>query len=200
VILRPAMVYGLSATMGLVPRLVCGRIYQYIKEEMKFLWSKSLKVNTIHVNDVSRAMWHVAEWYQLNDKAGKGPFVYNLADSGDTDQEKINKLISTIFGIKTGFYEKSTSVIAQIDLDVAADVSNDKHMKPWTELIKESGIRNTPLTPYLDKEILYNHHLSVDGNKICAETGFNYEYPKVTQVELQKIIDDFIGLGLWPNY
>ncbi|CAJ0633906.1 14093_t:CDS:2 [Entrophospora sp. SA101] len=195
----PAMVYGLSATMGLVPRLVCGRIYQYINEEMKFLWNERLKVNTVHVHDVSRAMWYIAEWYQVNHKADKGPLIYNLADPGDTDQEKINNMISTLFNITTGFHKQLTSYAAEKALDEAVDVSNEKHMKPWTDLTRENKINNTPLTPYLDKEILYNNDLSVDGRKICDETQFNYEFPEVTQASLKEIIDDYVGLGLWPG-
>ncbi|CAH1761962.1 7845_t:CDS:2 [Entrophospora sp. SA101] len=146
VILRPAIVYGPGATIGI---------------KMKFLWSKDLKINTVHVLDVSRAMWHIAEWYQANEKAGKGTLIYNLADMGNTE-------------------------------------SNEKHMRPWSELLKKNKIRNTPLSPYLDKELLYNNSLSVDGKKIVNETGFNYEIPEVTDVKLQEIVDDFINLNLWP--
>ena len=84
VILRPAVVYGIGATMGLVPRIVCGRIYQHINEEMKFLWAKDLKINTVHVTDVVRAMWYIATWYEENEKSGKGVLIYNLADHGNT--------------------------------------------------------------------------------------------------------------------
>lgn len=198
VILRPALVYGPGATMGLAPRLVCGRIYQFIKEEMKFLWSKDLKINTVHVNDVCRALWFIATWYQENDKAGKGPVVYNLADSGDTDQDKVRKHIGTIFGIQTGFHNAATCTLAQLNFDSAVEDINDKHMGPWFTLLKNNRIRNTPLSPYLDKEVLFNNPLSVDGRKITTETGFQYEVPQITDEKLQEMIDYYISLGLWP--
>ncbi|CAG8453910.1 1646_t:CDS:10 [Scutellospora calospora] len=106
------MFYGSGATMGLTPRIVCGRIYKLLDEEMKVLWSKDLKINTVHALEVVRALWHVATWYQNNDKAGKGTSIYNLADLGNTDQERINKYLSNIFGIKTGFYGTITSNLA----------------------------------------------------------------------------------------
>ena len=84
VILRPAIIYGKGATVGLVPRIVCGRIYQFTGEEMKFLWSKDLRINTVHVTDVVRAIWYIANWYEDNEKAGKGVLIYNLADRGNT--------------------------------------------------------------------------------------------------------------------
>ena len=45
---------------------------------MEFLWDKDLKVNTVHVSDVVRAIWHVA-----NNSDCKGK-VYNLADKNNT--------------------------------------------------------------------------------------------------------------------
>lgn len=43
---------------------------------------------------------------------------------------------------------------------------------------QEEGILNTPLTPFIDKELLYNNHVAVDGTAIQA-TGFTYNHPKV---------------------
>ncbi|RHZ50555.1 hypothetical protein Glove_495g26 [Diversispora epigaea] len=197
VILRPAIVYGLGATSGLTPRLVCGRIYKFIKAEMKFLWTKDLKINTVHVTDVCRALWHIAKWYESNDKAGKGPVIYNLADKGNTDQERINKRIGSVFDIPTGFFGTITSNFAQLNLDNAVEDINEKHMRPWTVLLRKNRIKNTPLSPYLDKELLYNNALCVDGSKI-EETGFEYEVPQVTDEKLKEMVDDFIALGLWP--
>ncbi|CAG8496187.1 5448_t:CDS:2 [Ambispora gerdemannii] len=170
VIMRPSMVYGEGATGGLASRLVCGRIYKHLDEEMKCLWSKDLKINTVHVLDVARAIWHVAVWYRDNDKTGKGPFVYNLSDSGST-----------------------------VNPDGATDEVNDKHVGPWAELINKSGIKVTPLTPYVDQELLSNNALSIDGTKIVAETGFTYQVPEVTVEKLQEIIDDFKLNNLWPK-
>ncbi|CAG8547860.1 6186_t:CDS:2 [Ambispora leptoticha] len=199
VILRPSIVYGMGATAGLTPRLVCGRVYQHLNEEMRCLWSKDLKINTVHVLDVARAIWHVAVWYRDNEKAGKGPFVYNLSDPGNTDQAKINGLITQIFGVKTGYHGSSIDKLAQHNLDGATDEVNDKHATPWADLTRESGIKATPLSTYVDKELLYNNALSVDGTKIVEETGFTYEVPEVTVEKLQEIIDDFKLNGLWPK-
>ena len=65
------------------------RVYQHLDREMKWLWTKELKTNTVHVTDVSRALWHAADWY-INGKAnwdestmGKVP-LFNIVDEGDT--------------------------------------------------------------------------------------------------------------------
>ncbi|RUS33798.1 hypothetical protein BC938DRAFT_483812 [Jimgerdemannia flammicorona] len=87
IVLRPALVYGPSAILGITPRLIMGRVYKQLNEEMKLLWNESLRINTVHVEDVCRATWHVANWFVENGKVGSGEsFVFNLADKGDTSE------------------------------------------------------------------------------------------------------------------
>lgn len=51
-ILRPAIVYGAGDWSGLTPRVVCAVAYSALKEKMSFLWTDSLQINTVHVDDV----------------------------------------------------------------------------------------------------------------------------------------------------
>ena len=76
---------------------------------------------------------------------------------------------------------------------------NEKHLAPWAELVHKSGISVTPLSPYLDEELLYNNALSVDGSKIENETGFSYEVPLLTKEKLIEIIDEYKALNVWPR-
>ena len=46
---------------------------------MKLLWNRDLKMNTVHVLDVARAIWHL--YYH-----GKTKEIYNLADKSDTSK------------------------------------------------------------------------------------------------------------------
>jgi nucleoside-diphosphate-sugar epimerase len=82
VIFRPATVYGPGDVSGITPRLIIGAVYQELKEEMKLLWSGDLRINTVHVGDVVRAIWTVVE------KNVKGE-IFNLADKGDTGIKSI---------------------------------------------------------------------------------------------------------------
>ena len=45
---------------------------------------------------------------------------------------------------------------------------NEKHMEGWATMCKAAGILNTPLTPYLDPELLAHNHLAVDGRWIAS--------------------------------
>ncbi|KAG8932170.1 hypothetical protein FRC03_005359 [Tulasnella sp. 419] len=78
VILRASCIYGPYNLAGLVtPRITIGRVYKHLNEEMKYLWSPDIHMNTVHVDDVSGAMWAAAEWMaplgreQANNVAGE---------------------------------------------------------------------------------------------------------------------------------
>jgi len=194
VILRPAVVYGPGDSTGIAPRVICGAVYKHLGEKMKFLWSDDLRINTVHVHDVCKAIWHCTS---ASVKPGS---ILNLADKNDTTQEKVNKHLEVIFGIKTGFHGSITSNILTKGFSIKnlTEEVNDKHLKPWSDLCKASGIANTPLTPYLDYELLLNNHLSIDGTAIEA-TGFKYDYPEMTEGLLREIIDYYVKQNLFPK-
>lgn len=82
------------------------------------------------------------------------------------DQGIINAFVGTIFGIETGFQGTVISSFAKMNLESVVEDVNEKHLQPWSELLKEQNINNSPLTPYLDKELLKDNALSVDGSKV----------------------------------
>ena len=53
------------------------------------------------------------------------------------------------------------------------DEVNDETLDPWAELQQAAGIsQSTPLTPYMEKELLKDADLSLDGSLFERETGF----------------------------
>ncbi|KAK5577897.1 hypothetical protein RB653_002845 [Dictyostelium firmibasis] len=192
IVVRPSVVYGAGDILGISPRIITGAVYKHLDEKMKFLWSEDLKYNTVHVNDVCKALWFLAQ-------NGKNGDVYNISDKGDTDAQKISKILEKIFGIKTGFVGNILSNVASLNLKGVCEEVNDKHLKPWSDLCKEKGITNTPLTPYIDQELLSNTHLSVDGSAIEA-AGFKYDYPELTEALIRDQIDYFISQNLFPQF
>jgi len=192
IIVRPAVVYGPGDVNGVTPRLITGAVYKQLGETMEFLWDKDLKINTVHVQDVCAALWFLGQ----NGKVGEA---YNLADTNDTDQGSVNKLLESIFKIKTDFmgFLKSKAATA-IAMKTVAETANEKHLKPWSELCKSKGIVNTPLTPYLDEELLYNNSYAVDGTKI-TKLGFTYKHPEMKEADLRETLDYFIALGFFPT-
>jgi len=192
IIVRPAIVYGPGDISGITPRLITGAVYKHLGETMEFLWDKDLKINTVHVQDVCAALWTLYN-------SGKVGEVYNICDSNDTDQGSVNKLLEVIFKIKTDFmgFLKSKAATS-VAMKTVAETANEKHLKPWSELCKAKGIVNTPLTPYLDEELLYNNSYSIDGSKI-GKLGFTYKHPSMTEADLRETLDYFIALGFFPK-
>jgi len=191
IILRPAIIYGVADIRGLMPRIIVGAVYTKLKETMKLLWSADLRLNTVHVDDVVRAIWHCAQ--NVN-----GPAVFNLADSADTSQGSLNKILGTVFGIETGFVGTAMSTLAKAAMKDTVETVNEKHMEPWSQMTKDQGIVNTPLTPYLDQELLYNNSLSVDGSAI-TKTGFEYQVKEPTVEEVKRVIEKYQELSLFPK-
>jgi len=194
VIVRPAIVYGPGDITGITPRIICAAVYKHLGETMEFLWDKDLKMNTIHVEDVCAALHFLTTH-------GKSGDVFNLVDNGNTDQGTINKLLETIFKIKTGFMGNIKSKVAtSVAMKTVAETANEKHLKPWSDLCKSKGIQNTPLTPYLDEELLYNDEVLLDGSKL-NKLGFSISRASVTEQALRDTIAGFVTLGYFPaNY
>jgi len=81
-IMRMPHVYGPYTSKFLATALCMARVYQSLGKEMKFLWKGDLRTNTVHVEDVVRALWTGAEWYA---RAPRKPApIFNIVDHGNT--------------------------------------------------------------------------------------------------------------------
>jgi len=191
IILRPAIVYGVADMRGLSPRVITAATYQYIDAKMQFLWTGDMKINCVHVTDVARAIVHVLTH-------GDRGQVFNLADKSNLTQKKFNGILSEIFKIKTGFAGTILSKLASTKLKDIVEQANDRHMEPWNEMKKKAKIRTSPLSPFIDLELLSNNWLSVDGSKI-ESIGFKYEKPQIKTEYIREMIDSFKELNLFPD-
>ncbi|KAJ8965988.1 hypothetical protein NQ317_015352 [Molorchus minor] len=189
-ILRLPIVYGLGDRSGLSPRIMIAAIYKHLGETMKLLWNAELKINTVHVLDVCKAIWFVSN---RDDTIGQ---VYNVVDDADSTQGSISNILVELFNIKLDYYGNLVSAVA--DLVGAADDANDKHLGPWAEACRNSEILNTPLSPHMDSELLLHKHLRLDGSKL-KELGFTPEIPQPTADNLKEIIDDFVKMKVFPS-
>ena len=142
------------------PRLIVGAVYKQTGETMKLLWTDKLCLNTVHVHDVARALWHLSQHGAVGQ-------TYNLADKGDssvlislcmmgayfvrTDQGSVTDLVSQLFAIKSDYAGTLLSNFAKLNMTSVTEDVNDGHMEPWSQMCGAAGIENTPLSPYLDK-------------------------------------------------
>ncbi|XP_020601655.1 sterol-4-alpha-carboxylate 3-dehydrogenase, decarboxylating-like [Orbicella faveolata] len=190
VIGRPAVIYGLADRQGLTPRLIIGAVYKQMEEKMKLLWTKDLKMSTVHVTDVCRALWHLTSH-------GKSGDVFNLADKGDSTQGSITNFVCEIFGIQHDYFGTVLSNMARLNMASTVEDSNEKHLAPWSAACERDGIHTTPLSPYLDQELLYDNHLCINGSKL-EQSGFSYNYPELTVEGLREVLDDYVQTGQFP--
>jgi len=191
VIVRPAIVYGTSDITGMTPRLIVGSIYKVTGEKMTSLYSSNLRFNTVHVKDVAKALWFLCD----NGPSGE---VYNLADSGDTDQGAVNKILEDIYGIRTNFLNTiKMSAASAMGTKFLVGLANDQHLKPFSDACKKYNIHETPLTPYLDEELIKETPTAVDGTKITT-LGFTYDHPRVTAALCREVLEDFVAKGYFP--
>jgi len=65
-------------------------------------------------------------------------------------------------------------------------------------LAKKYNIVDTPLTPYLDEELIKENSISVDGSAI-EKLGFTYDYPAPNAELLKEVMADYVAKGYFPK-
>lgn len=221
IILRTAHVYGLYESKFIAIALCLGRVYQEQQKELKWLWTEDLKINTVHVEDVARALWAAAEWRSTNStipassptttrrstlssKGEDGPAgnvpVFNIVDHGQTHQGTMSNILSEVFDIKTGFQGSLISQFARMNLEHVVDDLNEDSLQPWADLLEKQGITNAgPLSPFLEKELLKDADLSLDGSLFEKVVGFQYDHGDGLTVErVKEMVASYQKMGWWP--
>ncbi len=171
---------------------------------MKYLWTKDLRTNTVHIQDVTRALWAVASWYDSgkpnwDTKAMGSVPVFNVVDKGVTTQGTIATILGEVFGIKGEFQGSLLSNFARLNMDSVVDDINDDVLGPWADLLSEAGItRPGPLSPFMEKELLKDTDLSMDGTRLDTVVGFEYTKPAMTKELILEVIDSYKRMKWWP--
>jgi len=91
-----------------------------------------------------------------------------------------------------------SKVATGLAMKTVAETVNEKHLHPWAKMCREKGVVNSPLTPYLDEELLYNNALSVDGQKVKA-LSFAYKHPKINKDDVRQAIKYFEERNFFPK-
>ncbi|KAK0657426.1 hypothetical protein B0T16DRAFT_60091 [Cercophora newfieldiana] len=204
VIVRLAHVYGPYASQWVATALCLARVYKALESEMKWLWTKDLRTNTVHIHDVTRALWEIAGWYTAgkpnwDDSAMGNVPTFNVVDNGATTQGAMADIIGQVFGIETGFQGQLISTFAKLNLDSVVDDVNDEVLGPWAGLLEDAGItRPGPLTPFMEKELLKDTDLSMDGSRLEQVVGFTYEKPVISKELVEEVIESYKKLNWWP--
>lgn len=92
-------------------RIVIAALYKHLGETMKLLWNQSMKLNTVHVDDVAAAAVELA----FNAKANHHCF--NVVDDSDSTQGSIANVLADIFSIKVDYWGVVLSNITKVTSD-----------------------------------------------------------------------------------
>ncbi|KAH6961463.1 hypothetical protein HG530_012736 [Fusarium avenaceum] len=204
IIVRLPHVYGPYASQWVATALCMARTYQHLEDEMKWLWTKDLRTNTAHIDDVTRALWDIAVWFDAGkskwDEASMGKIpIFNIVDEGATSQGTIATIIGDIFKIETGFQGQLISTFARLNLDSVVDDVNDELLGPWADILSDAGItRPGPLTPFMEKELLKDTDLSMDGTRLKTLLGFEYKKPALNKELIEEVIESYKKMNWWP--
>ncbi|CAG9120794.1 unnamed protein product [Plutella xylostella] len=191
-VLRPAIVYGPGDRRSFTPRLLLGAIYKHLNETMKLLWTADLKLNTVHVTDLCRAIWHVGT---RSDTVGK---IYNVVDEANSSQGSLAEIVSEIFKINHDYYGTAISTLAKTDLASVAEEANDKHLTAWADICRRYSLSHCPLEPGAAAELLRRRQLCLSGAAL-AGTGFRVTVPRPTAENNAEVLEDFAAMNLFPK-
>lgn len=221
-VLRIADVYG-DYDSGIISKALClARVYKELGKEMSWLWTKELRINTVHVKDVARALFAAAEWRaghsnvprpssssapsspssrrgsNADSFAATSP-TFNIVDHGNTSQGTLADIIRDVFSIKTGFQGQLISQFARMNLDHVVDDLNEEILQPWADMLQRKGIsRPGPLSPFLERELLKDTDLSLDGGLFERVVGFRYQYGQFSEAGVRSMVESYERMNWWP--
>ena len=203
-VLRLAHVYG-EYDVGFLARGLClARVYQKKGEEMKWLYGKDLRINTVHVSDACTAAWAAASYIartpatsaELSSPTGR---VFNIVDRGDTTQAHLATIIHEIFNIPTGFQNSFISTFAKFNLESVVDDVNEDVLQPWADLLTAKGVvRQGPIGPFMEKELLKDCDLCLNAGKAARLLGWQAVVEKMDVQGVRKVVESYERSGWWP--
>lgn len=104
-----------------------------------------------------------------------------------------------MFGLKVSFIGSLASQLAKLNLDDVLDDMNEVGLQTWAELVERANItRPGPISPFLERDIVRDQDMSIDGSKFENETGWKPSYPNFGADSIREIVDSYKRMGWWP--
>ena len=126
-----------------------------------------------------------------------------------------------VFGIETGFQNTLVNTFARLNLEHVVDDVNDDSLDDWADLQEDAGIKENggPLSPFMEKELLRDADLCLDGSRFESVVGFKYDllataiskayifannfpprpkHERITKQEIEDVIESYRRMKWWP--
>ncbi|CAI7678238.1 unnamed protein product [Penicillium manginii] len=207
--LRLPHVYGEYNSGYFAMALCLARVHLEMGQDLELLYTKDVKVNTLHVKDAASALFHAAEWRAGRTASSEGtpqmfkdtsvPWAFNVVDHNDTRQEHVANALSEVFGLKVSFIGSLVSQLAKMNLDDVVDEMNEVSLQEWAELVEKSKIeRPGPIGPFLERDVLKDQDMSIDGSLFESTTGWKPKYERFNADSVRAMVDSYKRMGWWP--
>ncbi|KAJ5179166.1 hypothetical protein N7492_002376 [Penicillium capsulatum] len=207
--LRLPHVYG-EYNPGYFAMAIClARVHLEMEQDLELLYTKDLKVNTLHVKDAASALWRAAEWRASKSaddpslpESFKNPQVanaFNVVDHNDTQQEHVANALAEVFDLKVSFIGSLVSQLAKMSLDDVVDDMNEVSLQTWADLIEKAKIeRPGPIGPFLERDVLRDQDMSIDGSLFETTTGWKPQYARFDAESIRQMVESYKRMGWWP--
>lgn len=200
-LLRLPHVYG-EYDPGYFAMGICmARVQLELGRDLEFPYTKDLKVNTVYVRDAAVALWKAAEW-----RAEKGSslsaddrVVFNVVDHGNTRQQDVADALYGALGCRCTFLGSFMSQLAKLSLDDVIDDLNEVNLQTWAELLEKKGIqRPGPISPFLERDIVKDKDMSIDGSLFESITGWKPTRERLDADGIRDMVESYKRMGWWP--
>ena len=81
------------------------------------------------------------------------------------------------------------------------DDVNEEILQPWADMLKKKGLdggQGSPLSPFMEKELLKDSNLCLDGKKARDVLGWKLEREKLTEEGVKEILTSYERMRWWP--
>lgn len=199
--LRLPHVYGAYNSGYFAMALCLARVHKEMDQDLEFLFTKDVKVNTLHVKDAASALWMAAEWRAKQGKLdrNKMPIAFNVVDHNDTCQKHVADAMAEVFDLKVSFLGSLASQLAKLNLDDVVDDMNEVSLQEWADLVAKSKIeRPGPIGPFLELDVLKDQDMSIDGSLFESTTGWKPKYEHFGADSVREMVESYKRMGWWP--
>lgn len=142
--------------------------------------------------------WYIVGKVKWDDgKMGK-VLIFNVVDKGVIIQGIMVDIIGEVFGISMGFQGLLISIFVKFNFDSVVDDVNDEFLGLWVDFFVEVGIiRLGFLMFFMEKELLKDIDLSMDGLRLEEVVGFMYEKFKILKELVEEVIESYKKMKWW---
>lgn len=201
VTLRLPHVYGEYDPGYFAMGITMARVHLALGTPLEFPFSKSLKVNTLYVRDAASALWAAAEWRARKggDITADDELAFNVVDHGDTSQQDVADALYGALGCGCTFLGSFVSQMAKLSLDDVIDDLNEVNLQTWAELLENKPIqRPGPIGPFLERDIVKDQDMSIDGSLFESATGWKPTRERLDADGIRDMVESYKRMGWWP--